>query len=170
MASGEFVRVDNARHDLKHFDCGRDALNTFLTRFAARDQKLGISATWVLPVQATSTDEKASVRAYYTLCSAHVRREEVPAGKLPPYDLPVVLLAKMAVRREEQGQRLGEKTLVHALRQAAALTDNGLPAIGLVLDVLDEDALAFYQRFDFFAPFTDDPMRLYVPMASLREL
>jgi hypothetical protein len=50
------------------------------------------------------------------------------------------------------------------------LCDEGLPALGLVLDVLDENALAFYQRFNFFHAFTNDPMRLFVPMTALRKI
>ncbi len=46
----------------------------------------------------------------------------------------------------------------------------GLPALGLVLDVLDKDALEFYRRFDFFHAFTSDPMRLFVPMTALRKI
>ena len=95
-------------------------------------------------------------------------REEIPTDtRLPGYPVPVVLLARLAVDHRFQGQRLGEKTLVSALRHSITLTERGLPAIGLILDVLDEDALTFYQRFDLFQPFTDDPMRLFLPMNIL---
>jgi hypothetical protein len=69
-----------------------------------------------------------------------------------------------------QKQGLGEKTLISALRQGVCLTDKGLPTLGVVLDVLDNDALGFYQRFDTFQTFTDDPMRLFIPMNVLRKL
>ncbi|MDX2505867.1 MAG: hypothetical protein QNL62_15520 [Gammaproteobacteria bacterium] len=82
----------------------------------------------------------------------------------------MVLLAKLAVDIKYQGQRLGEKTLITSLRKSVELTDNGLPAVGLVLDILDEDALHFYQRYDMFIPFTNNPMRLFVPMQVLRKL
>ena len=42
--------------------------------------------------------------------------------------------------------------------------------MGVVLDVLDHDALAFYESFDFFLPLTDNPMKLFVPIASLESL
>lgn len=69
-----------------------------------------------------------------------------------------------------QRRNLGTKTLIYALRHAVKLCDYGLPAVGLVLDVLDEDALKFYQKFDFFTPLTNDPMRLFVSMESLRHI
>ena len=65
---------------------------------------------------------------------------------------------------------MGEKALVSALRYSVTLTERGLPAMGLILDVVDEDALAFYQRFDLFQPFTDDPMRLFVPMRVVEQI
>ena len=90
--------------------------------------------------------------------------------KLPAYPVPVVLVARLAVNCAFQKQGLGEKTLVTALRQCVSLTDKGLPALGVVLNVLDDEALAFYQRFDVFQSFTDNPMRLFVPMSLLRQV
>jgi hypothetical protein len=82
----------------------------------------------------------------------------------------VVLLARLAIDKTFQGKRIGEKTLVTALRKSVALTNTGLPALGLVLDVLDDDALGFYQRYKIFEPFTDDPMRLFAPMTLLAQI
>jgi ribosomal protein S18 acetylase RimI-like enzyme len=127
--------------------------------------------TWVLPSAKMIVGQKTPVAAYYTLASCTVTRGEIPADKrLPGYPVPVVLLARLAVDRHFQGQRLGEKTLVSALRHSVSLTERGLPAMELILDVLDEDALAFYQRFNLFQPFTEDPMRLFVPMTIVQQI
>ncbi|PUD99108.1 MAG: GNAT family N-acetyltransferase [Candidatus Sedimenticola endophacoides] len=167
-----FVAVDKAQHDLKRFNCGKPDMDQFLARFAVKNDLLGISRTWVLPV--TEGDDplkKAPVAAYYTLASSTVTREEIPTDKtLPGYPVPVVLLARLAVDEQFKGQRLGEKTLITALRKAVELTDAGLPALGLILDVLDEDALGFYQHYEIFEPFTDDPMRLFAPMAVIKQI
>jgi GNAT superfamily N-acetyltransferase len=80
------------------------------------------------------------------------------------------LLARLVIDKTDQGQGLGAKTLVSALRQAAALSQSGLPAYGLILDVLDEQALSFYNQFKVFQPFTDDPMRLFVGMKTIQML
>jgi hypothetical protein len=37
----------------------------------------------------------------------------------------------------------------------------------VVVDALDSDALAFYERFGFSA-LTDDPMRLFLPVSTIR--
>ena len=89
---------------------------------------------------------------------------------MPRYPLPVVLLARLAVDEQYQGKRLGEKSLIYALRHAVRLCDEGLPAYGLVLEVLDEEALGFYEYFRFFHRFTHDPMRLFVPINVLRKI
>lgn len=167
----EFVALNPSHFDVKAFDCGKPDMNQYLARFAAKNIGLKLSMTWVLPGDEKITGRKAPIAAYYTLASCTVTREEIPTDtRLPGYPLPVVLLARLAVDRRFQGQRLGEKALVSALRHSISLTERGLPAIGLILDVLDEDALAFYQRFDLFQPFMDDPMRLFVPMNIVAQI
>jgi GNAT superfamily N-acetyltransferase len=146
-------------------------MNTFLARYAAKNMGLGLSSTWVLPAEERVEGVKTPIAAYYTLASSTVAKVEIPTDtNLPNYPVPVVLLARLAVDRAYQGKSYGEKTLVSALRHSVELTDRGLPAIGLILDILDEDAKAFYDKFDLFSPFTDDPMRLFVPMNVLRQI
>ncbi|MCP4409587.1 MAG: GNAT family N-acetyltransferase [Gammaproteobacteria bacterium] len=168
----EFVLVDHSQHDLKKFNCGKLDMNMFLARFAVKNMRLGLSRTWVLPVVAENQQsQKAQIAAYYSLASSTVMREEIPSNKsLPGYPVPMVLLARLAVDKQFKGQRLGEKTLIAALRKSVALTDAGLPALGVILDVLDEEALGFYQRYEIFEPFTDEPMRLFVSMHSVRQI
>ena len=170
--SQEFVIVDKARHDLKNFNCGKPDMDTYLARFAVKNMQLGLSRTWVLPtVNENSAVQKTRVAAYYSLASSMLDRESLPTDKnLPGYPVSVVLLARLAVDKIFSGQRLGEKTLITALRKAVELTDTGLPALGVVLDVLDEDALRFYQHYEMFEPFTDDPMRLFVSMNTLKQI
>lgn len=164
-----FVPVNKQSHLLKRFDCGKTEMNTFLSRFAVKHVKLGLSRTFVLPVDEDT--DKSVISAYYTLAMSTVIPNKLPIKKsLPNYSIATVLLARLAVDVNFQGRRLGEKSLVTVLRHAVKLCDNGLPAIGLILDVLDEDALTFYQRFDFFHPLTDDPMRLFVSMNTLRDI
>jgi len=166
-----FEPIDKTRHDLKSFTCGKPPMDDFLHRQAVNHAKQGLSSTWVLPVIVDPEPPKAPIAAYYTLASSTVSKDEIPYQKsLPPYQVGVVLPARLAVASDHQGRQLGAKTLVTALRKAVELTTVGLPALGLILDVLDEDALAFYQRFDLFEPFTDNPMRLFVPMTAIQSL
>ena len=173
MPAAEFLPLDPAAIDVRSFDCGKDAINTYLRRYAARNMALNLSRTFVLPCVPDESAGKSHVAAYCTLAHQTLVREELPdPSRLPRYPVPVVLLAQLGVDRRFQGQGLGAKTLVWALRHAhrIASTPDGIPAMGVVLDVLDQDALAFYQSFGFFLPLANNPMRLFVPMASLEAL
>ncbi len=165
-----FVPADKTKYLIKTFDCGKPEMNLFLSRFAIKQAKLGLSRTLVLPVDELVANKKP-IAAYYSLAASTIYRQDIPSAQsLPRYPVPVALLARLAVDVNYQGNRLGEKSLIYALRHVVRLCDEGLPAYGLVLDVLDDDALKFYQRFNFFRIFTNDPMRLFVPMNVLRKI
>lgn len=169
MLEQAFVAVDNKLHDLKGFDCGKAPMNDFLKRFAVKHGKLGLSKTFVLPE--VSEAAKKPVAAYYTLAMSSATRADIPSAQsLPSYPVPVVMLGRLAIAIQHQKSGLGSKVLVYALRQTVQLTKAGLPAYGLILDVLDEQALAFYKRFDMFREFTNTPMRLFVPMKTLEKI
>ena len=164
-----FVTANKAQHHLKGFDCSKASMNTFLSKFAEKHSKLGLSRTYVLPEKTLM--KKAPIAAYFTLTTSSVIKEQIPAKQsLPQYPLPVVLVARLAVDIRHKGTGLGGKTLIYALREAVALSKAGLPAYGLILDVLDTEALGFYQHFEMFEPFTDDPMRLFVSMKTLEQI
>lgn len=167
-----FVDVDYAHQDVRRFRCGKPQMDGFLIRYAAKNAQLGISKTWVLLDGDKGGKKKFPVAAYYTLAVGTVTRETLPVGhkELPSYPVPVTLLARLAVSENYQNRGLGKKTLVTALRHAVILKDGGLPSIGVVLDVLDEDALKFYRHFDVFHAFSNNPMRLFVPMHVIQQL
>ena len=161
-----FAKIDKGLHDLKSFDCGKATMNEFLTRYAIKHGKLGLSRSYVLTEKHGAS--KKRVAAYYTLAASAVTRSELPTTQsLPSYPVPVIILARLAVDKRYQGTGLGAKSLIYALRHGSKLSATGLPAYGLIVDVLDESALAFYQCFEMFIPFTDNPMRLFVPMKTL---
>lgn len=173
MPSVEFLPLDPRTINVRTFDCGKEAINVYLRRYAAKNMALNLNRTFVLPYSTEDSSEKAQVAAYYTLAHQTLVREELPdPSRLPRYSVPVILLAQLGIDQRFHRQGLGAKTLVYALRHAYQIANNprGLPAMGVVLDVLDQDALAFYQSFDFFLPLTDNPMKLFVPMASLETL
>ena len=165
-----FVPIDTTKHLIKEFNCGKSDMNEFLVRFATKHHKAGLSSTYVLPVDDPSTD-KVMIAAYYTLAVSTIVKADIPTEQsLPRYPIPMALLARLAIDKKFQDQYLGSKSLIYALRHAVRLCDSGLPVFGLILDVLDQDALAFYQKFDFFQPLTNNPMRLFVSMSSLRQI
>lgn len=165
-----FVAIEKLKHDTKSFDCGKKSMNQFLHRFSYKHSQLGLSETYILRVDNCSQN-KSEIASYFTLAAATVLKDSIPIKlSLPTYPIPVILLARLAVDNKFQGNNLGKKTLIYALRKASELSELGLPAVGLVLDVLDNDALMFYKKFNFFDKLTDNPMKLYVGMDVLNNL
>jgi GNAT superfamily N-acetyltransferase len=163
------ARLDKTCHDVKGFDCSKPALNQFLARFAVKHADLGLSSTWVL-LEDTQA-EKSPIAAYYTLASATVSRASIPIKpSLPTYPIPVVMLSRLAIANTHQGKGLGAKLLITALRHTGQLTQQGLPAYGLILDAIDESALQFYQHFGFFEPMPENPMRMFVGVENLQHI
>jgi predicted N-acetyltransferase YhbS len=65
-----------------------------------------------------------------------------------PDPVPVVLLARLAIDRSEQGHHLGGHLLVDALRRCVR-GGREFGARAVVVDAIDERAAEFYRHFDF---------------------
>ncbi|MBE0448599.1 MAG: GNAT family N-acetyltransferase [Actinobacteria bacterium] len=170
-----FVAANKTQQDLSNFDCGKAEMNMFIGRFACKHMGLGLSTTWVLPDTPEGlipgNGNLAPIAAYFTLAQNTVDKESLPVKQsLPRYPIPTVLLARLAVDKKYQGQGIGGKALVTSLRKACELCDMGLPAYGLVLDVLDDNAMGFYQSYGLFHPLHDNPKRLFVGMKTIRKI
>ena len=151
--------------ELENFDCGDEPLNNYLKRHAWTNQeKISIGVTYV------AIDDSApyTVLGYFTLATSSVPRDRLPkkyVRGLPPYDLPLILLARLAVALSEQGNRLGQGLLHDALARAAAAADI-IGARAVLVQAIDEGA-AFYTRFGF-EPSPVNPHHLMLIMKSIR--
>jgi GNAT superfamily N-acetyltransferase len=157
MADSEFTAVAplDGAHDRSPFDCGAPALNLYLRNYALQNQKKGIVRNYVT----TRTDRKIVV-AYYSLVYAAIDQKQLPAKLvkgLGKYDIPVMLLARLAVDHREQGKGLGKALLKDAvLRTIQAAEIAGLKL--LLVHAKDEAAADFYRKYGF-EPVVDDPLR-----------
>ncbi len=103
------------------------------------------------------------VVGYYALAAASVEREEAPERVrkgLARHPIPVILLARLAVDHREQGKGLGAALLKDALIRAAGAADE-IGARAVLVHAKDDDARAFYERFDF-DPSPTDPLHLFL--------
>ncbi len=152
----------NARHDLSAFDCGVPALNNYLKKFAAENQRSHSAHTYV----ATRGE---SVVGYYTLAAASARgrkRRRSVARGLAAHPVPVILLARLAVDGSEQGKGLGAGLLRDALLRAVQAADLvGCRAV--MVHAKDEEAKAFYHRFGFESS-PGDPFRIFLLMKDVK--
>lgn len=149
-------------HAVDDFDCGRDPLNRFLIRYAFQNQQAGASLTYL----ALADDQ---VAGYYTLAVGQVDYEDAPERLkkgLARHPVPIMLLARLAVSRHWQGRGLGAGLLKDAMvRTLRAAEIAGIRAF--VVHAKDDDAKAFYERFDF-VPSPTDPYHLFRLLKDIR--
>lgn len=166
-----FEVLDKKKHNFKNFDCGKEVMNSFLKRFALKNQKLNISKTWVVfDADAKIAENKSEVIAYFTFASQSIAPQLITDKKLPNYPVPTTLLARIALDLKFQNQGLGKELLFIALEEALRLCETGIPAYAVILDVLDEEALAFYQKFNFLRKLGNSTNQLFVRMTTLEEM
>ena len=159
-------RIEKLRrdHDLESFDCGREELNRYLSRYAWQNQQAGASQTYIGLVGSV-------IVGYHTLAVGHVTHEQAPerlTKGLAKHPMPIMLLARMAVDRRWQGQGVGKALLRDAMQRTLQAADiAGIRAFAV--HAKDEEARRFYQHFDFI-PSPTDPMHLFILLKDVRHV
>ena len=98
-------------HSVEGFDCGQEALNRFLIRYALQNQQAGASQTYV----ALSGEE---VIGYYSLVVGQVEYADAPARLtkgVARHPVPIMLLARLAAKLDWQGKGIGSGLLKDAM-------------------------------------------------------
>lgn len=149
-------------HAVDAFDCGQDALNRYLCRYALLNQQANAAQTYL-----GLTDDE--VAGFYTLAVAEVAYEgAAPRLKqgLARHPVPVMLLARLAVDHRYQAQGVGAGLLKDAVVRTLGAADiAGIRA--LIVHAKDDAARAFYERFDFVSS-PSDPLHLFALTKDLR--
>jgi GNAT superfamily N-acetyltransferase len=149
-------------HNLDPFDCGREALNRFLVRYAFQNQQAGASQTYI-----ALADEE--VAGYYTLVVGQVENSEAPerlTKGLARHPVPIMLLARLAVATCWQGKGIGSGLLKDAMFRTLQAADiAGIRAFAV--HAKDDAARSFYERFDFIAS-PSDPYHLFRLLKYIR--
>jgi GNAT superfamily N-acetyltransferase len=85
-----------------------------------------------------------------------------------PDSVPVILLSRLAIDAKHRGQGLGAQLLRDAITRAVAAAEI-IGVRALLVHAVDEQARAFYARFDF-EPSPTDPLHLLLLMKDARAL
>jgi predicted N-acetyltransferase YhbS len=136
----ELLRDD---HTIDEFECGVAELDRWLQRSAGVAASSGTAATYVLC-------RGHRVVGYYALAMSSIAHQQAPSRlrRGMPDPVPVVLLARLAIDRSEQGRQLGGHLLVDALRRCVR-GGREFGARAVVVDAINDAAAAFYSHFDF---------------------
>ncbi len=152
------------QHAVETFDCGQEALNRFLARFALHNQQANASQTYVALADDT-------VIGFYSLVVGEVSYDDAPdrlTKGLARHPVPIMLLARMGVALGWQGKTVGAGLLRNAMQRTLQAADiAGVRA--LAVHAKDEEAQAFYRHFDFIESPTD-PLHLFILVKDLRRV
>jgi GNAT superfamily N-acetyltransferase len=149
-------------HKLDGFDCGHEALNRYLIRFAYPTQQASASQTYL-----GMADEE--VIGFYTLVVGEVSFADAPerlTKGLARHPVPIMLLARMGVSETWKGKGVGKGLLKDAmLRTLQAADIAGIRAFAV--HAKDDAARAFYEHFDFM-PSPTDSLHLFMLVKEIK--
>ena len=149
-------------HKIDDFDCGREPLNRFLSRYAFQNQQAESSQTYVALAG-------EPVVGYYTLVVGEVAYESAHqrlTKGLARHPGPIMLLARLAIERSWHGKGLGNGLLKDAIQRTVQAADiAGIRAFAV--HAKDDDARSFYEHFGF-TPLPSDPYHLFRLLKDLR--
>jgi GNAT superfamily N-acetyltransferase len=150
------------KHSFSEFECSNAALDTWLKRYAWINQRAETAKTYV-------AHRGGRVLGYHALTAGSVQKYEAPeriVQGIANHPVGVILLARLAVDRSEQGKGLGKALLRDALARIAQAAD----VIGVrcvLVHAIDDAARRFYLHHGF-QPSPVDPMQLMMLMKDLR--
>ena len=156
--------------DVQNFDCGDEPLNNYLKRHAwTNQQKRSIGVTHV----AIEESAPRAVLGYFTLATSSVPRDRLPkkyVRGLPPYDLPLVLLARLAVDSRFTGKELGNVLITEAFKITLRVADE----VGCRCIVTDayRDRIGWYAKYGFIpieGASKDGPQKMFLDVRTIRD-
>lgn len=112
------------------------------------------------------------VIGYYSLCPGSIERESVIPRILKGIaghpDIPIIVLARLAIDVNEHGKGLGAALLKDAF-QRAINASVAIAGRAIVVHAIDEDAVRFYEHFDF-VPSPNNDRTLMILMKDVRAM
>jgi GNAT superfamily N-acetyltransferase len=154
----------NSKHKKEMFVCGKASLDDYIHTQASQDVKRKLSVCFVLP-----DIQSNGIKGYYTLSNNSIPGDHLPdpiQKKLPASykTIPATLLGRLAVDQTYRGQGIGKLLLADALKRSYDLSKI-LGSFAVVVDPLDLEAQAFYEKFDFIR--LPDSKKMFLPMKTI---
>jgi ribosomal protein S18 acetylase RimI-like enzyme len=160
------ISILDTTHNRKGFECEEPLLNNYIQKQVSQDVKKKLAVCFV------ATDKNKNVIGYYTLTSESLGRELIPEKyikKVPKnYNAPVILLGRLARDVKEKGTGLGEHLLLDALFRAFTLSEESIGAMAVVVDPINDHAVAFYKKYGFEQ--LPDSEKMFLPMHTIKQI
>lgn len=131
--------------DLRDFSSGKPTLDDWLGNFALQAKQSHTANTFVVQ------DDNGQVAGYYSLAMGAIDRKEGTerirkgTGNHP---IPVVVLARLAVDEQFQGQGIGKGMLRDAVIRSAKISEE-VAFRAIITHPLDAEAREFYVKLGF---------------------
>ena len=165
--------LDPARHDRAAFACGVVQVDNFFRRTAGKLARADMLRTFVM------TSPAGELIGFYAVNAHAVDHKELPARlarNRPGHgSIPAAYISMIGVNRRFQGRGHGGDLLIVCLTRLARAAE-ALGVAIVMLDVLDcgdpaqvERRRKLYIGYGF-APLPSQPLRLFMPMATVRAL
>ncbi len=151
------------RHDREAFDCGDQALNEFLCRYARKGHERGGAKTFL-----AIDDADKTILGFYSLSPVSVdyaRTPEIVRRGLARHDVPGFRLARLAVDRRFQGHGVGGQLLLAAGRRCL-LAAAEVGGVVLVIDAKNARVAAWYASYGA-VPLLDAPLTLLLLLGTI---
>ena len=155
--------------ELESFDCGDEPLNNYLKRHAWTNQeKSSIGVTYV----AIEESLPRIVLGYFTLATSSIPRDSLPKKHvrgLPPYDLPLILLARLAVDKRFSGKGLGHALISEAIKIILRVA-NEVGCRCIITDAY-RDKVDWYARYGFIpveGATENGPQKMFLDVRTIR--
>lgn len=145
------------------FRCGKPDLDEWIERYAGQSERNDTTRTFL-----ALTDDDELV-GYYATKAYELDLDDAASvygvGRRR-YPVPAMLIARLAVHEDVQGQGIGSFLLVDALQRLIEVSRSiGFEVV--VVDAIDRDASVFYRRSGFTA-FEDDELHLFLTTKQLK--
>jgi GNAT superfamily N-acetyltransferase len=151
-------------HDREAFDCGEEALNEFLRRYARKSHELGGAKTFL----AIDDSDNQTILGFYSLSPASVQYARTPETMrrgLARHEVTGFRLARLAVDRSVQGKGLGGQLLLAAGRRCL-LAAAEVGGVVLVIDAKNESVAKWYASYGA-VPLLDATLTLLLPLTTI---
>jgi GNAT superfamily N-acetyltransferase len=153
------------QHDRKGFDCGVDALNLFLAKYARQAHESGASKTYV----ASDRNDSTTIHGFYTLSPAHIDCHIVPATARPSgggnHPIGGFRLGRLATSKNLHRKGLGGELLISAARRCI-LASQQVGGTLLLIDAKDQQAANWYKAYGAL-PIPQAPLSLVLPYSTI---